>query len=59
MNPFYPFLLNLWMMDQITEETLRSFVPFYISEDELNMILVTPKLEDYEAGGGFSATAES
>ena len=44
---FYGFLLNMWCMDRIDEATLRSFVPFYISEDELNAILVTPKWEGY------------
>lgn len=40
---FYAFLLNMWIMGRITEESLHAKVPKYISEDEFQMIILTPQ----------------
>lgn len=39
----YAFLLNLWVNNKITEAKLLSYVPKYITQEEANMILVTPQ----------------
>lgn len=43
----YGFILNMWMMDRMEEEVVRSFVPLFITQDEADMILITPKLKNY------------
>ena len=41
----YAFLLNMWIMRKITESQLRGQVTKgNITEEELNMILVTPQV---------------
>jgi len=40
----YGFILNMWVMGRINESKVRSYVPKYITEDECNMILVTPQI---------------
>jgi hypothetical protein len=43
----YPFLLNLWVAGRITEEKLREYAGYgFITEDEVNLIIATPKMED-------------
>ena len=44
---FYGFLLNMWCMGKLTEEELRTYVPFYITEQEADAIVITPKWEGY------------
>ena len=46
MNPFYNFLLDMWVTKQVTEAKLRIFTPYYISQIELDMILATPQMTD-------------
>ena len=46
MNPFYNFLLDMWVTKQITEVKLRSYVPFYLSQAECDTILTTPQMTD-------------
>lgn len=44
-NPFYNFLLNMWIMKRINEAYLIGQVnKGRISEDEKEMILATPQL---------------
>lgn len=40
----YQFILNMWIMKRIDENKVRSYVPLFISEEEANMILATPKI---------------
>ena len=46
MNPFYNFLLDMWVTRQITEAKLRSYSPFYLTQEELDTILATPQMTD-------------
>lgn len=39
----YGFILNMWIMNRIDEKTVRSYVPTFISQDECDMILITPQ----------------
>jgi len=40
----YAFLLNMWMMNRVTESFLQAQVTKgFITEEELNMILATPQ----------------
>ena len=41
---YYGFLLNMWVMAKITETKLRTYVPFYITQAECDMILLTPQV---------------
>ena len=43
MNPYYNFILNMWVMGTITEAQVLSKVPKYISQAEADMILATPQ----------------
>lgn len=43
MNPYYNFILNMWVMGSITEAQVLSKVPKYISQAEADMILATPQ----------------
>lgn len=41
----YGFILNMYVMRRITAEKVRSYAPFYITQQEADMILVTPQNE--------------
>lgn len=41
----YGFILNMYVMRRITADKVRSYVPFYITEAERDMILATPQNE--------------
>lgn len=43
----YGFILNMWIMKKINEAKVRSYVPFFISQTEADMILATPQMESY------------
>ena len=40
---YYTFILNMWIMAKMTEAKVRSYVPFYITQVECDMILATPQ----------------
>lgn len=41
----YNFILNMWITGRITESTVQTYVTKgFITQDEANMILATPKL---------------
>jgi hypothetical protein len=39
----YGFILNMWIMGRVTEAKVQSYVPYYITQDEADMILATPQ----------------
>lgn len=41
----YGFILNMYLMGKINADKVQSYVPFYITQAEADMILATPKLE--------------
>lgn len=43
MSLFYAFLLNQWMFNGMTEETLKTYVPRFISSEEAEKIMLAPK----------------
>lgn len=43
MNMFYGFLLNMWVFGGMTEEVLKTYVPTFISDEEMRQIMATPK----------------
>lgn len=44
----YGFLLNMWIMKKIDEAKVNTYVPRILSQQEAEMILATPQLENYE-----------
>lgn len=40
---YYQFLLNMWIMAKITEVQVQAGVTKYITQEECNMILLTPQ----------------
>lgn len=40
----YPFILNMWIMKNLPEAKVQSYVPRYITQEECNMILATPQI---------------
>lgn len=40
----YGFILNMWIMERVTEQKVRSYVPIFITQEECNMILATPQI---------------
>ena len=44
----YGFILNMWIMRKINEAKVQSYVPFYITQAEANMILATPQGDEYD-----------
>lgn len=46
----FEFIKNMWIMEKITATKVQSYVPRYITQEECNMILVTPQ-------GGLSIVA--
>jgi len=45
MSKLYPFLLNLWVMNRLTDAQVQNAVTKeYITQDEANAILATPKI---------------
>lgn len=43
-NMFYGFLLNMWVFGKLDEEGLSAYVPKFITEEEKNQIMATPKV---------------
>ena len=41
---YYPFLLNLWIMNSISEAQIIAFTPYYITQAECTMILLSPQM---------------
>lgn len=39
----YSFILNMWILGKINADKVQSYVPRYITQEECNMILVTPQ----------------
>lgn len=39
----YGFILNMWIMNRLTEQKVRSYCPMYITAEERDMILATPQ----------------
>lgn len=39
----YGFILNMYVMRRITALKVQSFVPYYITQNECDMILATPQ----------------
>lgn len=42
-SPVYGFLLNMWIMGKVDEEKLFTYVPKFITQEEYEMIIVTPQ----------------
>ncbi len=42
-NMFYGFLLNMWVFGGLSESALHAYVPTFISEEEYQQIIATPK----------------
>jgi len=51
MNPFYNFILNMWIMRRCDEAYVQSKVPSRISQVECDMILLTPQLTEEQIAG--------
>lgn len=43
MSLFYAFLLNQWMFNGMSEETLMTYVPKFITAEEAKKIMLSPK----------------
>lgn len=43
MSLFYAFLLNQWMFNGMSEETLMMYVPKFITAEEAKKIMLSPK----------------
>ena len=43
-SPYYPFILNMWIMGSINEVKVQSYVPRFITQIECDAILVTPQV---------------
>lgn len=39
----YGFILNMWIMKRITAQKVQTYVPYYITQQECDMILATPQ----------------
>ena len=39
----YGFILNMWVMKRLDEEKIQSYVPKFITQEEVDMILATPQ----------------
>lgn len=39
----YQFLLNMWMLNKIDERKLQTYVPKYITQEQANNIMATPR----------------
>ena len=44
MTVFYNFFLRRWQLDKVTKEELKRLVPKYLTQDEYEEIISTPKL---------------
>ena len=40
---FYNFIPSMWVAGTITEEKVRSYAPRFITADQVDMILATPR----------------
>lgn len=57
-SPAYAFLLNMWIMRKVNEEYLQARVlKGQITQEEYNMIVVTPQMEVDEFGNVIVAVA--
>ncbi len=41
----YNFILNQWRMKVIDEEKVRSYVPRWITQEQVNVIIQTPQVD--------------
>lgn len=51
---YYQFLLNMWIMAKISAVKVQSYVPKFITQEECDMILMTP-----QTPGTLSVVAET
>ena len=42
---FYNFILSMWVAGTITEEKVRSYAPRFITAEQAELILATPRKE--------------
>lgn len=47
-SAIYGFVLNMWIMQKISAEKVQSYVPKGITQEEADMILVTPQGNEYD-----------
>ncbi len=40
----YGFILNMWIMNRINEEKVRSYSPRFLTSEEIEMIIATPQM---------------
>jgi len=43
---YYNFYLNMWIMRRITAEVLQTKVPKYLTQEEYDMVIATPQVEE-------------
>ena len=42
---FYNFILSMWVAGTINEEKVRAYAPKFITNEQAELILVTPRKE--------------
>lgn len=45
---YYVFICNMWIMRRLTESGVQAYCPRYITQIEVNMILLTPQMTELE-----------
>ena len=40
----YGFILNMWIMNRITQDKVSSYAPRFLTQEEVNMIIATPQI---------------
>ena len=53
---FYGFLLSMWVAKAITSEKLQTYVPFYITQAQYDLIIATPQMTDEQIALSKEAT---
>ena len=43
---FYNFILSMWVAGTINEEKVRAYAPKFITNEQAELILATPRKED-------------
>lgn len=43
----YGFILNMFVLGKISEEKVQSYAPKFITQEEADMIVVTPLASEY------------
>jgi hypothetical protein len=43
---YYNFYLNMWIMRRVTADTLQAKFPKYLTQEECDMILASPQIEE-------------